>query len=37
VKDLRTGFEDGNTRAVLDGRLDPFMSASLSQRIGGKE
>jgi peptide chain release factor 2 len=37
VKDLRTGFEDGNTRAVLDGRLDPFMSASLSQRIGGNE
>lgn len=36
VKDLRTGYEDGNTRAVLDGRLDPFMAASLSQRIGGK-
>ena len=36
VKDLRTGYEDGNTRAVLDGRLDPFISASLAQRIGGK-
>lgn len=37
VKDLRTGFEDGNTKAVLDGRLDPFISASLAQRIGGKQ
>ena len=35
VKDLRTGYEDGNTRAVLDGRLDPFISASLAMRIAG--
>ena len=37
IKDLRTGYEDGNSKAVLDGRLDPFISASLSQRIGGKD
>ncbi len=36
VKDLRTGYEDGNTKAILDGRLDPFISASLSQRVGAK-
>ncbi len=37
VKDLRTGVEAGDSRAVLDGKLDPFISASLSQRIGGKK
>ena len=29
VKDHRTNFEDGNTSAVLDGRLTPFMEAYL--------
>jgi len=29
IKDLRTGVEVGNTGAVLDGDLDPFMEASL--------
>jgi peptide chain release factor 2 len=29
IKDLRTGVETGNTQAVLDGDLDPFIIASL--------
>ncbi|MCB9919321.1 MAG: peptide chain release factor 2 [Planctomycetes bacterium] len=29
VKDLRTGHENGNTQAVLDGELTPFMEAWL--------
>jgi peptide chain release factor 2 len=29
IKDLRTGVETGNTQAVLDGNLDPFIVASL--------
>jgi peptide chain release factor 2 len=29
IKDLRTGVEVGNTAAVLDGELDPFLEASL--------
>ncbi len=29
IKDLRTGVEIGNTQAVLDGQLDPFIQASL--------
>lgn len=29
IKDLRTGEETSNTTEVLDGNLDPFMSASL--------
>jgi peptide chain release factor 2 len=29
VKDHRTGFETGNTTAVLDGDLDGFMEAFL--------
>ena len=29
IKDLRTGVETGNTQAVLDGDLDPFIEASL--------
>jgi peptide chain release factor 2 len=33
VKDLRTGVETSNTDAVLDGELDPFLRASLAQRI----
>ena len=35
VKDLRTEVETSNTQAVLDGDLDDFMAAALSQRIGG--
>ena len=35
VKDLRTGVETGNTQAVLNGDLDPFMEAALAQRIKG--
>jgi len=29
IKDLRTGVENRNTQAVLDGELDPFIEASL--------
>jgi len=29
VKDNRTGYETGNVDAVLDGDLDPFISAYL--------
>lgn len=35
VKDTRTGVEMGNPQAVLDGDLDKFMAAALSERIGG--
>ena len=34
VKDLRTGVERGNAQSVLDGDLDEYMEAALSQRIG---
>jgi peptide chain release factor 2 len=33
IKDLRTNFETGNTKAVLDGDLDDFISASLKQGV----
>jgi peptide chain release factor 2 len=33
VKDLRTGVETSNVQAVMDGDLDPFVSAWL--RAGG--
>jgi peptide chain release factor 2 len=33
IKDLRTGVETGNTQAVLDGALDPFLEASLKQGL----
>jgi peptide chain release factor 2 len=33
IKDLRTGVETGNTKNVLDGDLDEFISASLKQGI----
>jgi peptide chain release factor 2 len=33
IKDLRTGVEIGNTQAVLDGDLDPFLEASLKQGL----
>ena len=36
VKDLRTGVESRTPQAVLDGDLDPFMSAALAHAIGGK-
>ncbi len=35
VKDLRTGFEVGNYQSVLDGDLDGFIMATLSQKVGG--
>jgi peptide chain release factor 2 len=35
VKDLRTGVESTSPSNVLDGDLDGFMEASLSQRIEG--
>jgi peptide chain release factor 2 len=35
VKDLRTGVESTSPSDVLDGDLDDFMEASLSQRIEG--
>lgn len=33
IKDLRTGYEVGNTQAVLDGDLDDFIEASLKQGV----
>lgn len=33
IKDLRTNFETGNTKGVLDGDLDEFISASLKQGV----
>ncbi len=33
IKDLRTGVEIGNTQAVLNGDLDPFIEASLKQGL----
>jgi peptide chain release factor 2 len=35
VKDLRTGVESTNPQEVLDGALDPFIEAALSQRVAG--
>lgn len=37
VKDHRTGHEVGNAEAVLDGRLDDFIEAYLSQMLGEDE
>ena len=34
VKDLRTGVETSDTGGVLDGKLDDFMAAALSARVG---
>jgi peptide chain release factor 2 len=34
VKDLRTGVETSDTGGVLDGKLDEFMAAALSARVG---
>jgi len=36
VKDLRTGVESHSPQDVLDGELDPFMAASLAQKVGGE-
>lgn len=33
IKDLRTGVETRNTQAVLDGKLDPFIEASLKKGL----
>jgi peptide chain release factor 2 len=33
IKDLRTNVEISNTRAVLDGDLDDFITASLKQGV----
>ncbi len=37
VKDLRTGIENTNPQAVLDGDLDGFMEAALAQRVHGSD
>jgi peptide chain release factor 2 len=37
VKDLRSGYETGNTGAVLDGDLDRFMQAELERLATGGE
>ncbi|MEO1793268.1 MAG: peptide chain release factor 2 [Pseudomonadota bacterium] len=36
VKDVRTGVESGNPSAVLDGGLDTFIEAALTQRMSGE-
>jgi len=36
VKDLRTNFETSDIQGVLDGKLDPFMTAALAQDVVGK-
>lgn len=33
IKDLRTGIENRNTQAVLDGDLDKFLEASLKSGL----
>ena len=35
VKDLRTGVEVGNPRAVLDGDIDGFLEAALAAKVQG--
>ena len=37
VKDLRSGYETGDTDSVLDGDLDPFIHSNLKLRAGGGE
>jgi peptide chain release factor 2 len=37
VKDLRTGVTSTSPGDVLDGALDPFMAAALSQRVSGEQ
>jgi peptide chain release factor 1 len=36
VKDSRTGYEMGNTQAVLDGQIDPFIREYLLARAAGR-
>lgn len=36
VKDLRTGYQTSDTQGVLDGDLDPFLEASLAQKLTDK-
>ena len=37
VKDLRTGLTSSAPQDVLDGEIDPFMAAALSQRVTGEK
>src|SRR3546814_8959941 len=37
VKDLHTGVTSTAPSDVLDGELDPFMAAALSQRVTGEQ
>ncbi len=37
VKDLRTNVESSNPTAVLDGEIDPFLTAALAMGVGGKD
>jgi peptide chain release factor 2 len=37
IKDTRTGYEDSNSRAVLDGKIDGFINAALAAKVGNKE
>ena len=37
VKDLRTGVETGNSQKVLDGGIDMYLRAALSQKVGKKD
>jgi peptide chain release factor 2 len=37
VKDLRTGVVSTDPSSVLDGDIDPFMAAALSQRVTGEK
>lgn len=37
AKDLRTDVEVGNVSAVLDGEIDPFITAYLKQKMGEKD
>jgi len=36
VKDLRTGVTSTSPDSVLDGAIDPFISAALAQRVTGE-
>lgn len=36
IKDLRTGFENTNSTAVLDGDIDGFLQASLAAKVTNK-
>ena len=35
IKDLRTGYQSSSPDDVLDGDLDPFIEATLAQRMRG--